>query len=135
MTRLWAGRSGARILERTRYLSLLQKVQSGSGAYLVFYSTGIRASVPGIKRPGREVNRSPLSSAEVNECSCTSAPLIHLHGVYREHFTFTFTDCYYVEEFLVDTRKCAIKCLVSLHELPVLGIYVRQEGTIQSKLR
>ena len=30
--------------------------------------------------------------------------------------------------------KCTIKCLVSMHELPLLGLYVLQEGTIQSKL-
>jgi predicted RND superfamily exporter protein len=41
ITRLRAGRSGARILERTRDSSLLQKVQSGSGVHLVLYLTGI----------------------------------------------------------------------------------------------
>ena len=33
--------SEVRILERTRDLTLLQKVKSGSGAHTVFYSTGI----------------------------------------------------------------------------------------------
>jgi hypothetical protein len=36
----------------------------------------------GVKRPGREANRSPLSSAEVkNAWSCTSTLPIHLHGL------------------------------------------------------
>jgi hypothetical protein len=40
------------------------------------------ASFPGVKRPRREVGHSTPSSAEVkNECSCTSAPPVCLHGV------------------------------------------------------
>jgi hypothetical protein len=36
----------------------------------------------GIKRPGREADHSPLSSAEVkNAWSYTSTPSVHLHGV------------------------------------------------------
>jgi hypothetical protein len=35
----------------------------------------------GIKRPGREADHSPPSSAEVNEWSYTSTPPIRLHGV------------------------------------------------------
>jgi len=36
---------------------------------------------PGVKRPGREDDHSPPSSAEVNAWSYTSTPPIRLHGV------------------------------------------------------
>jgi hypothetical protein len=36
---------------------------------------------PGLKRPGRETDHSPPSSAEVNAWSYTSVPPIRLHGV------------------------------------------------------
>jgi hypothetical protein len=46
---------------------------------------------PGVKRTWRDVNRSPLSSADVkNEWSFTSAVPIWLHGVDQESFTLTF---------------------------------------------
>ena len=44
---------------------------------------------PGLKWPGREVNYSSLSIAEVkNEWSYTAAPSVRLHGVDRENFIF-----------------------------------------------
>ena len=40
---------------------------------------------PEVKRSGREVNHSPLSSAEVkNEWSCTSAPTVYLYDIDRK---------------------------------------------------
>jgi hypothetical protein len=37
---------------------------------------------PGVKRPGREVNHSPASSAEVKECVALYLhPSVRLHGV------------------------------------------------------
>jgi hypothetical protein len=51
-----------------------------------------RLSFPRVKRPCREVNHSPPTSAEFkNECSYTSTPPIYLHGVDRDAFTFTYT--------------------------------------------
>ena len=41
-TRLQVGQSGVGILVGKKYFSLLQKVQTGSGAQLTFYSTGTR---------------------------------------------------------------------------------------------
>jgi hypothetical protein len=50
---------------------------------------GYRVSFPGVKRPGRNVNHSPLSTVDVNnEWRYTSTPPLHLHGVSREVFTF-----------------------------------------------
>ena len=46
---------------------------------------------PGVKRPGRDVNHLPPSTAEVkNEWSYTSAPPICLHGVDEHNFILAF---------------------------------------------
>jgi hypothetical protein len=43
---------------------------------------GTRGSFPGVKRPGREADHSPLYSVEIkNAWSYTSIPPIRLHGV------------------------------------------------------
>ena len=50
---------------------------------------GYRGPFPSVKRPGREVDGSPLSSAEVNNKwrYPTSLPSVCLHGVDRDNFT------------------------------------------------
>jgi hypothetical protein len=53
----------------------------------------------GIKRPGRETDHSPPSSAEVKECNYTYTPPIRLHGTVLSYSTgttlpFTFTLSY-----------------------------------------
>jgi hypothetical protein len=47
--------------------SLHHRVQNSSKAHLVFYPTGTKGSFPGVKRPGREADNSPPSSAEFKE--------------------------------------------------------------------
>jgi hypothetical protein len=42
-------------------------VQNGSGAHPASYPMGTGAFSPGVKRPGREADHSPPSSAEVKE--------------------------------------------------------------------
>jgi hypothetical protein len=49
----------------TGYFSLWHRVQSGSGAHLVSYSTGTRGLSPVVKRSGCETDQSPQSSAMV----------------------------------------------------------------------
>jgi hypothetical protein len=44
------------------------RVQTGSGPHPASCPMGIRGSFPGIKRPGRDADHSPPSSAEVKEC-------------------------------------------------------------------
>jgi hypothetical protein len=59
----------------------------------IFY----RVSFPGVKRPGRGINRPPSSSARVKEKSraIPLLPLWPLMACSRENFTFTFTfDCH-----------------------------------------
>jgi hypothetical protein len=67
----------------------LQNAQTASEAHPA--SNGYRSSFLGVKRPAREVDHWPPSSAEVkNEWSCTSIPRIFPHGMARD-FTITFT--------------------------------------------
>jgi hypothetical protein len=58
------------------------RVQSGSGAHPASYPIGTRGSFSAVKRPGRETDHSPPSSAEVkNARRYTSTPPVRLHGV------------------------------------------------------
>jgi hypothetical protein len=62
--------------------SLHHRVQNGSGAHPSSYPMGTRDSFLGVKRPGRESDYSPASSAEVkNAWGYTSISPIRLHGV------------------------------------------------------
>jgi hypothetical protein len=45
--------------------SQLHSVQTGSGGHPISYLMGTGGSFPGINRPGRETDHSPLSSAKV----------------------------------------------------------------------
>jgi hypothetical protein len=47
--------------------SLLHVVQTGSGAHPTSYTMGTGGFSPGLKRPGREANHSPPTSAELNK--------------------------------------------------------------------
>jgi hypothetical protein len=73
---------GVRFPGRVGIFSLHHLVLVCSGAHSASYPMSIGGSFPEIKRPVREANQSPPSSAEVNEC----AELYHhspvsLHGV------------------------------------------------------
>jgi hypothetical protein len=59
--------------------SLHHRVQNGSGAHPTSYPMGNECSFPGVKRPGRETNHSPPSSA-VKECV-----ELYLHSPIRIH--------------------------------------------------
>jgi hypothetical protein len=62
--------------------SIHHRVQNGSGAHPASYPMGIRGSFPGVKRPGREADHSPPSSAEVKEwVELTSTSQYAIHGV------------------------------------------------------
>jgi hypothetical protein len=62
--------------------SLLHVFQTGFGAQLDSYPMGTGSSFPGVKRPRREADHSPLTIDEVKKIWIyTSTPPIHLHGV------------------------------------------------------
>ena len=69
-SRLQAGQCGVRIPAAARVISLLQNVRTDSRAHQTSYSIIIGVIFPlEVKRPERDVNHSPPSSAEVrNEC-------------------------------------------------------------------
>jgi hypothetical protein len=71
---------------------LFQSVQTCSLAHPSSSSANKSGSFLGVKRPGREVDHSPLSSDEAkNEWSYISTPPIYLNGVNRDSFTFTLS--------------------------------------------
>jgi hypothetical protein len=62
--------------------SLHHRIQTGSGVHPASYPMSTRGFSLGVKRPKREADHSPPSSAEVkNAWSYTSTPPIRLHGV------------------------------------------------------
>jgi hypothetical protein len=78
----WMLGGGVRVRAETWNVSLHHRFQTVSGAYPASYSMGTRGSFPGVKRPGREANHSPPSTAEVkNAWSYTSTLPICLQGV------------------------------------------------------
>jgi hypothetical protein len=74
--------SWVRIPVELKDLPLLQNIETISKAHPASYSVGTGVASTAIKRPGRDVNNSPISNAEVkNRWSYISIPLIRLHGV------------------------------------------------------
>jgi hypothetical protein len=77
---LRSGRSEVRVLAVAGNIFLQHRVQAGSVANPASYPMGTRALFLGVKRPGREADHSPPSSAEIkNTWSFTSTP----------HYAFT----------------------------------------------
>jgi hypothetical protein len=79
-TWLGAGRSGVRIPAGARDFSLLQNIRTVYQAHPASWG-----SFPGIKRPGREANHSPLFSSKT-EWSYTFTLTIQFDGVYTNNF-------------------------------------------------
>jgi hypothetical protein len=61
--------------------SLLQSIQTCSGAHQASYPMGIRAISAGVKQPGREADHSPPSSSKVKMVELNLHSAIHLHGI------------------------------------------------------
>jgi hypothetical protein len=74
--------SRVRLPEGAGNFSPHHHVQNSSGAHPASYPMGTRGSSLGVKRPGREADHSPPSSAKVKECMelYLHSP-IRLHGV------------------------------------------------------
>jgi hypothetical protein len=61
--------------------SVLQIVKTGSEIHPTSYPMGTGGSIPGGKEPGREVDHSPPTSAEVQKIWIYTSTSIRLHGV------------------------------------------------------
>jgi hypothetical protein len=91
---LRAGWSGVRVPAGAGNFSLHHLVQTGSGAHPAFYQMCTGALSLGIKRPGREADHSPPSSAEVKEWvelylhSPNTPSWRGAHLQHRDNFTF-----------------------------------------------
>jgi hypothetical protein len=99
---------------RAGNVSLHHCVQIGSGSHPASYPMGTKGSFPGVKRPGREADHSPPSSAEVKECvelylqshntpSWRGAQLKH-----RDSFTFTYAELFSTVFCTERTLDCCI---------------------------
>jgi hypothetical protein len=73
--------AGVRFLARTRDYSLSHRFRISSGAHPVSYLIGTGVLFSGAKRPGREGDHSPSSSAEVKNGGAILPLPICLHGV------------------------------------------------------
>ena len=94
-------------------LSLLRE------AHPVSYSMRIGVLSPGVKRSARKTDHLLLSSVEVkNECSCTSASSICLHGVNEDIFTFASAINF---QFVPHTKRSALKLVKTVGFVLVLG--------------
>jgi hypothetical protein len=51
----------------SHYFHMATVVQTGSGVHPTSYTMGAGGSFPGVKRPGREADHSPPTSAEVKK--------------------------------------------------------------------
>ena len=68
---------------------------------------------PVVKRPEREADLTPTSSAEIkNEWSCTYTPDIRLDGADRDNFTFIFSLFYQFSSclFCVFSIDVSVSC-------------------------
>jgi len=84
---LWAGQPGIRMLLGVRDFSVLQNVQTGSGAHPASCSLGTGVLSWGLKWLGHYINHRPPSSANLkNEWSYTSSPFMCLNCMDSENF-------------------------------------------------
>jgi hypothetical protein len=89
VTGLWAGKCGAQLLGGSKNCSLLQVVQTCSGAHPASCSLGTGVLFIGINQSWHEADHSPPSSSEVkNEWSYTGTSPLCIYGIHRENFTF-----------------------------------------------
>jgi len=73
-----------------RYIFLIQHVKKICRALPPSYSMGSGGSFLGLRRPWREADHSPPSSAKVkNSWNYNSTPPAYIHGVHINFLTFT----------------------------------------------
>jgi hypothetical protein len=80
---------------RVRDSSLLHSIQSGSGAHPASYAMATGGSFPNVKRPRREADHSPPSTAGQEWWSNTSTPPYIFTAWQRDNFTFTLSSLYH----------------------------------------
>jgi len=79
---------------KSRDFYLCHHVQTGSGVHLASYPMGSRGSYTGVRRPGRETDHSPISSAEIKNgwSYASTTPYAFTPWClvkHRDNFTFT----------------------------------------------
>jgi hypothetical protein len=84
---------GSRFDSQQRHVSLLQNIQTGSGAHLVCFSVDIVVCFPGVMQPGCEAEHSYPAASGVNDDLSYIRSFTCLRDVYRENFTSTLLFC------------------------------------------
>jgi hypothetical protein len=70
---------------------------------LVFY--GCKCCFPGVKRPGRKVNHTPSSSAEIKKkWGCKSTPSLRPRGVDSENLPLNFTVNIFIKQYCTESQ-------------------------------
>ena len=118
VTRVQAARSaGSNPGTVKRFLCSPHRLYRKGGSPSLLFN-GYRSAFPGVQRPGREVEHSPTTNAEVT-CSYTSTPPICLHRADSENFTvFTFiffhtVRCHVIREVFDHHNFQIVTCLRS----------------------
>ena len=87
-TRLWAGQSKVSFPAGERDFSVLQNVQTSSGAYWTSYSLDTRVLTQGKGAGVWCYHISPSSAKVKNDWCCTFTPPVCHHGAHWDSFTF-----------------------------------------------
>jgi hypothetical protein len=83
-----AGVYGVRMPFSTRGVLFSRNFYNGSETHITTCSIGIGVLFRELRRPERDVDRSPPSTIEFrNKCCYTSTPLMRVHAVDRDIFT------------------------------------------------
>jgi hypothetical protein len=83
------------------------------------YSTGIGGFLTGVKRSWREVDDSPLSSAEVtSDWNYTSTPHMRLWSAQRQHYLYVFRNVFGTGSSLYTALPaCDVRSIITRREI------------------
>ena len=114
-TRLRAGLSGVWIPAEARQFSLLQihPDRLCRPPSLLFNEN--RGSFQEVMWPWRDADQPPSSAEDQNEWSCTSAPPIRFHGMYRDNLTFNIA-YFNLLPFLKRGKSNIVRSSISMFE-------------------
>jgi hypothetical protein len=105
----WTARVRSQV--EARSFCFLHSVQTGSEAHSASYPVDTEGSFPGVKRPGREADHSPPSSADVKNGGALHSPIRLLDIVLNKLCTETTLPLYINSLILMSDVTCPKKCM------------------------
>jgi len=85
--------------------TLLQNVHTCSRVHPASYAMGTGIYSRGVKRPGRKVNHTFSSSAEVKKkWGCKSTPPLRPRGVDRENLPLNFAINIFIKQYFTESK-------------------------------